>query len=463
MTTTATHTMVGPLTASGTAQLPFDFQAISNDEVGVIKDGIELFSGYATFVNPDGTGYVTPNTSWGTSEVFIFSRPAFTQETEFERSEPFYPDALNHPFDILGRQILALRGFAIGLGNHGDIIVTDEDTWEIAPGAVGPTELSQAYLPIAGGTMVGNVLVPYEAYGPTWNGSLQAPTKDAVYDKIEGLVVGGGGGGSVDDTAYGSSWNGVTSVAPSKNAVYDKIEAIAVGGGGVVTFNSRSGTVTLLSVDVTTALGFTPANPTALANYLPLAGGILSGPLTVPDVAYGVGWDGSLVVPTRNAVYDKLEAVIASIPAAPSTVISDTTYASSWDGVTTVAPSKNAVYDKIETLAAGVAAAAPLLPREQAVTSSATVTPTFTNDIVIITAQAVNLTLANWSGTAVPNHGLGIRIKDAGTAVNISYGANYRGIGVSLPIVTVAGKTLYLGCIWNATVGKIDVVSVAQE
>lgn len=32
--------------------------------------------------------------------------------------------------------------------------------------------------------------------------------------------------GSVSDDAYGSGWNGVTDVAPSKNAVYDKIEAI---------------------------------------------------------------------------------------------------------------------------------------------------------------------------------------------------------------------------------------------
>src|SRR4030095_5844936 len=29
------------------------------------------------------------------------------------------------------------------------------------------------------------------------------------------------GGGVVDDTAFASSWNGVTTIAPSKNAVYD--------------------------------------------------------------------------------------------------------------------------------------------------------------------------------------------------------------------------------------------------
>lgn len=33
-------------------------------------------------------------------------------------------------------------------------------------------------------------------------------------------------GGSVSDTVYGAGWNGDTTVAPSKNAVYDKIETL---------------------------------------------------------------------------------------------------------------------------------------------------------------------------------------------------------------------------------------------
>jgi len=34
------------------------------------------------------------------------------------------------------------------------------------------------------------------------------------------------GQGLVSDAAYGSSWDGVTSIAPSKNAVYDKLESM---------------------------------------------------------------------------------------------------------------------------------------------------------------------------------------------------------------------------------------------
>lgn len=102
-------------------------------------------------------------------------------------------------------------------------------------------------------------------------------------------------------------------------------------------------------------------------------------------------------------------------------------------------------------------------PSIQSVTSSATVTPTFDDDQVNITAQAAGLTLANPTGTAIPAWGIVIRIKDNGTARAISYGSQYRAIGVTLPTTTVISKTLYLGCIWNDTDTKLDVLAVRQE
>lgn len=99
----------------------------------------------------------------------------------------------------------------------------------------------------------------------------------------------------------------------------------------------------------------------------------------------------------------------------------------------------------------------------QTVTSAATVTPTFSNDLVRITAQAGALTIANPSGTAVEGWGFVIRIKDNGTARAISYGTNYRAIGVTPPTTTVPGKTVYLGCVWNDTDSKVDVLAVGQE
>ncbi len=82
------------------------------------------------------------------------------------------------------------------------------------------------------------------AYNATsWNGVTGiAPSQNAVRDKIESLVL---GGGTVDDTAYNSvSWDGDTSVAPSKNAVRDEIELLLAL---IPTANSTVGRVPYLS------------------------------------------------------------------------------------------------------------------------------------------------------------------------------------------------------------------------
>jgi hypothetical protein len=108
-------------------------------------------------------------------------------------------------------------------------------------------------------------------------------------------------------------------------------------------------------------------------------------------------------------------------------------------------------------------AKADITPRVQTVTSSATVTPTSANDLVVITAQAAGLTIANPTGTMTEGQALMIRIKDNGTARSIAFGTNYRALGITLPTTTVISKTMYLGCIWNATDTKFDVVGLNQE
>ena len=106
---------------------------------------------------------------------------------------------------------------------------------------------------------------------------------------------------------------------------------------------------------------------------------------------------------------------------------------------------------------------APLNPRVQSVTSSATVTPTSTNDIVTITAQAVALTLANPTGTFAEGQALMIRIKDNGTAQAITFGSNYRAIGVTLPTTTIANKILYLGIIYDSIDAKWNILGTPQQ
>jgi hypothetical protein len=104
-----------------------------------------------------------------------------------------------------------------------------------------------------------------------------------------------------------------------------------------------------------------------------------------------------------------------------------------------------------------------ITPRLQSLVSSATVTPTNLNDEVVITAQAVGLTLANPTGTAVQGQSMIIRIKDNGTAQTIAYDTRYRAIGVTLPTTTVINKIVYLGLIYNSTDVKWDCIGVSQE
>lgn len=110
-----------------------------------------------------------------------------------------------------------------------------------------------------------------------------------------------------------------------------------------------------------------------------------------------------------------------------------------------------------------IASSGAATPNIQSVVSAATVTPTFSNDMVKITAQAVALTLANPTGTPVDGHGLVIRIKDNGTARAITYGSQYREVGTSLPVTTDPGFTVYIALIWNNDDTKWDAVAVSQE
>lgn len=142
----------------------------------------------------------------------------------------------------------------------------------------------------------------------------------------------GGGSGSVSNEAYdATTWNGKNSVAPSKNAVRDKIEALIISGGdGTANFTGAGNGTNSALVGILTVHQLVSSN------------GVVTSVLSVNDDAYdATTWNASTNVPTKNAVRDQLEILLALIPTSPS----DTAFASSWNGVTTIAPSKNAIYD----------------------------------------------------------------------------------------------------------------------
>lgn len=112
--------------------------------------------------------------------------------------------------------------------------------------------------------------------------TVQRWTPERVAQAIAAL----GGSGSVDNTAYGVSWNGVTGVAPSKNAVYDKIESLVVGAG----------------------VGATPLKAILAASAANHDFGI-----TIPDSAllyYGATGGGGLVLLEEGVDYTKSGSIV---------------------------------------------------------------------------------------------------------------------------------------------------------
>jgi hypothetical protein len=89
-------------------------------------------------------------------------------------------------------------------------------------------------IPAAGGTFTGDISVPDEAYGVGWNGSVEVPTKNALYDKIETL----GGGGTVD-----------ISGTPTAGQAAQWVDANTIEGVDAVNFSGLTAKPVLVSGD----------------------------------------------------------------------------------------------------------------------------------------------------------------------------------------------------------------------
>lgn len=88
-------------------------------------------------------------------------------------------------------------------------------------------------------------------------------------------------------------------------------------------------------------------------------------------------------------------------------------------------------------------------------------------DEYVSTAQANNLTINADSGTPVTGQKILFRFTDDGTARTLTWttgsAKSFRAIGVTLPTTTVANKTVYVGCIFNSSANRWDVLAVGQE
>jgi len=119
---------------------------------------------------------------------------------------------------------------------------------------------------------------------------------------------------------------------------------------------------------------------------------------------------------------------------------------------------------KVEVSLSNPAPAGMPAKRVSSITSTGTLTvDTSAYDMAVLTAQAAALTVAAPTGVPVTGRELWLRFKDNGTARTISWNVVFRAVGVTLPITTVAGKTLYVHAIYNSADVRWDVVGVHAE
>jgi len=82
-----------------------------------------------------------------------------------------------------------------------------------------------------------------------------------------------------------------------------------------------------------------------------------------------------------------------------------------------------------------------------------------------LTALAEAAEFAAPSGTPVNGNTLLIRIKDTNESVgmDLTWNTIYKGFAMALPSITIPGKEMYLGFIYNSASSKWDLVSKCDE
>ena len=245
-----------------------DQTLVYNNTAGRFENsGVKTINGESLF----GTGDIEISGGGGTALQNRYSYTATAAQTTFsaEYTAPYVDVYLNGLRLSSGVDYTATNGTAIVLT---DAAVVNDLVEIVAQVATTTVLVDDTKLPLAGGTMTGAIGF---AAGQTFPGTQTALVSGTSIKTVNGQSVLGSGNIQID--------------------------------GGVTSFNTRTGAVTLGSLDVTTALGFTPVAQSAIdASISALVASAPSTLDTLNELASALGNDANFATTVTNSIAAKL-------------------------------------------------------------------------------------------------------------------------------------------------------------
>lgn len=279
----------------------------------------------------------------------------------------------------------------------------------------------------------GTLTVQNTAYGPGWDGSALAASRDAVFDKIETLT----------PLSLLGAVSGIAQLGADQKLLPAQLPDIVVGA--------------LKYQGTWDAATNTPAIPAAAAGnkghyYVVAVAGATAingeNDWNIGDwiISSGVVWskvDNSDKVSSVNGMSGAVVLVKGDIGLGNVNNISDA--------------------NKPVSIAQAEADAlkSPIAPRKQAAGANA-ITPDTADDLISREVTGA-VTINDPTGIFADGQGFVIRIKGDATARSITWGGKYRPVGEALSTTTVVGKMLYIPVMRYEADDKFDVFPAQQE
>jgi hypothetical protein len=265
------------------------------------------------------------------------------------------------------------------------------------------------------------------------------------------LSVSQGGTGASTQTAYSVLCGGTTSTGAYQSvaSVGTAGQVLTSNGAGALPTFQTNGNGTVTSVSWTGGIVSVATSTTTPA-------------FTIAGTSGGIPYFSSGTTWASSAVLDANALVIGGgAGAAPSTTTTGTGV------ITALGIAANGSGGFVTNTGTVTLTNKRITSRSLSLTStSGAITPDSDTYDQVNYSLTGSSSFSNPSGTPTNGQKLTLRLYAASTQTISSWSSStggYRAIGVTLPTSVPAGKTIYVGCIWNSTDSRWDVIAVAIQ